>query len=160
MLGDQCVQALASLERDLGGGDFVFDANGQHTVCEVSMAPGKGKGQTKGKHLAPIRPNLEPVRPKSSDEEDDPIKAAILACLDALEKQRGKHALPPTAPEGTKKGKPKASAFQAKILVRLAIMEDDQGTSGDQQGSGQQRDNADDRRKLEVYRGPKNGARP
>ncbi|KAL8190380.1 UNVERIFIED_CONTAM: hypothetical protein K2H54_051238 [Gekko kuhli] len=137
--------------------------NGQHSICvrlaitEVSMAPGKGQGQ--GKHLAPVRPNLEPVKPKSSDEEDDPIKAAILACLDALEKQRGKHALPPTAPEGTKKGKPKApSAFQAKILVHLAIMEDDQGTSGDQQGSGQQRDNADDRCQLEVYRGPKNGA--
>ncbi|KAL8190673.1 UNVERIFIED_CONTAM: hypothetical protein K2H54_058678, partial [Gekko kuhli] len=99
------------------------------------MAPGKGKVQAKGKHLAPMRRNLELVRPESSYEEDDPIKAAILACLDALEKQRGKHALPPIALEGTKKGKPKAPAFQAKILVCLAIMEDDQGTSGDQQGS-------------------------
>ncbi|KAL8203593.1 UNVERIFIED_CONTAM: hypothetical protein K2H54_057622 [Gekko kuhli] len=98
------------------------------------MAPGKDKGQAKVKHLAPMRHNLEPVRPESSYEEDNHIKAAILACLDALEKQRGKHALPPIALEGTKKGKPKTPAFQAKILVCLAIMEED-GTSGDQQGS-------------------------
>ncbi|KAL8203573.1 UNVERIFIED_CONTAM: hypothetical protein K2H54_057261 [Gekko kuhli] len=123
-------------------------------IFRGGMAPGKGKGHAQGKQPAPKMPNPELVGQDSTDDESDPINVAILAPLDALEKQRGKHALPPMAPDGTKKAKPKApSAFQAKILACLAMMEDGQGTSSDQ-GSGQQGDNADDGHQLEVYRGP------